>query len=232
METRLLVYSVVTMATLVGARAGIIYGVYTSPSLIPDNNAVGCANKAVVSNYPTSIIGVGVKLNISGGFNGDLYAYLSHEGVLLPLLNRVGVTGNGGGNDLGYADKGLSMMFRSDGAYEDIHFYQNHSPTYESGQLTGTWQPDGRNIDPLSARAAFDTADRLTFASFNGLNPNGTWTLFIADLSPGAQSQFVSWELSITAVPEPVDLALGFLAGTVLAASLARKRSNWRRKLF
>jgi hypothetical protein len=70
------------MATLVGARAGIIYGVYTSPSLIPDNNAVGCANKAVVSNYPTSIIGVGVKLNISGS-----------SGKCVPKLMEIGFDG-------------------------------------------------------------------------------------------------------------------------------------------
>jgi hypothetical protein len=96
--------------------------------------------------------------------------------------------------------------------------------------LTGTWQPDGRAIDPQSSPSAFDSASRVSFGSYNGLNPNGTWTLFIADMSAGAQSQLVSWELDITAVPEPVNVALGIFAGVFLVITLAR--SQQVRKLF
>lgn len=64
----------------------------------------------------------------------------------------------------------------------------------------------------------------MNFGSYNGLNPNGTWTLFIADLSGGGQSQLVSWELDITAVPEPVNLALGVFAGVFLVVILAKSR--------
>jgi hypothetical protein len=70
----------------------------------------------------------------------------------------------------------------------------------------------------------------VSFDSYNGLNPNGTWTLFIADLSAGAQSQLVSWELDITAVPEPVNVALGIFAGVFLVVTLAR--SQQLRKLL
>ena len=52
---------------------------------------------------------------------------------------------------------------------------------------------------------------------------NGTWTLFLADLSAGAQSQLVSWELDITAVPEPVNVALGIFAGVFLAVTLVSR---------
>ena len=65
---------------------------------------------------------------------------------------------------------------------------------------------------------------------YNGLNPNGTWTLFIADLSSGGQSTLVSWELDIAAVPEPVNVALGIFAGVFLVVTFAR--SQQVRKLF
>jgi hypothetical protein len=48
--------------------------------------------------------------------------------------------------------------------------------------------------------------------------------LFIADLSAGGQSQLVSWELDITAVPEPVNVALGIFAGVFLVATLVRSQ--------
>src|ERR1019366_4008189 len=90
------------------------------------------------------------------------------------------------------------------------------------GQWTGTWQPDGRAIDPQGAPSTFDSASRVNFGSYNGMNPNGTWTLFIADMSAGGQSELLSWELDITAVPEPVNVALGIFAGVFLAVTLAR----------
>ena len=213
----------ITLLTVLSARAGIIsYG--TQSGQIPDNSTVGLAATAIVSGYQPTITEVNVTLNITGEFNGDLYVYLSHGGVLLPLLNRVGVTGTGGGNGVGYLEKGLNLTL-DPAAANDVHFYRDYNPAYNgSGQLTGTWQPDGRNIDPASDPALFDSANRLTFASFNGLDPDGTWTLFIADLSPGGQSQLAGWALSVTAVPEPVNVALGFLAVAFLSTAVARSR--------
>ena len=46
------------------------------------------------------------------------------------------------------------------------------------------------------------TEPRLTsLASFNGLDPNGSWTLALQDVSFGGQSQVMGWGLQITAVP-------------------------------
>ncbi len=58
---------------------------------IPDGNLSGWSDLHTFSGIPAVIESVTVSLNICGGYNGDLYAYLSHEGALLPLLNRVGV---------------------------------------------------------------------------------------------------------------------------------------------
>ena len=49
-----------------------------------------------------------------------------------------------------------------------------------------------------------------------GYDPNNFWTLFLADTDPGGQDTLVSWTLTVTPVPEPVNVALvifGALAG-------------------
>ena len=226
MKSFSLIWSAAVMLAL-SAQGGIIYSSFPNSGNIPDGNPAGSSGTATVSGFLPSISDISVKLNISGGYNGDLYAYLSYGGVLVPLLNRVGVTS---GNAFGYGDSGFNITLSSAGA-NDVHNYGNYSPSFNgSGQLTGTWQPDGRAVDPLSAPSAFDSASRVNFGSFNGLDPNGTWTLFVADLSSGGQSQMVSWELDITAVvPEPVNVALGIFGGVSLLTVAARSRPVRRR---
>ncbi len=186
---------------------------------IPDGNPTGWFDSRTLSGISDfSIVDVSIGLHISGGFNGDLYAYISHDGVLIPLLNRVGVTATGGGSSFGYSDPGFNITLSSAGAH-DVHFYNNFGPTFSSGKLTGTWQPDGRAIDPNSSPSAFDSAGRIGFDSYANGNPNGAWTLFIADMAAGDQSQLLSWTLNISAVPEPVNVALGVFAGALLCGS-------------
>ena len=61
---------------------------------------------------------------------------------------------------------------------------------------------------------------------FNGLNPNGTWSLELWDNNMTFGNQLVSWSLDITAVPEPVNVALGVF-GMVFAIGTAL-RYFWR----
>jgi subtilisin-like proprotein convertase family protein len=53
-------------------------------------------------------------------------------------------------------------------------------------------------------------------ADFIGLDPNGNWTLFVADQNPGDTSTLQSWTLTITAVPEPSAALLSFLGAVLL----------------
>ena len=185
---------------------------------IPDGTPSGLSDLRTISSLVTSISAVTVTLNISGEFNGDLYGYLQHSSGFCVLLNRVGRTGS---DSHGYDNSGFSVTLSGTGSY-DVHLYQNYSPSYNgSGQLTGTWQPDGRNVDPGSA---LDTDARTaTFNSFNGLNAAGDWTLYFADTELGGTNMLNSWTLNLEGVPEPVNCALivfGCLAGTI---TLARK---------
>jgi len=187
---------------------------------VPDDNFSGVALTANLTGMSGFIANVTVSLDITGGFNGDLYAYLrGPNGGFSVLLNRVGVTS---GDAFGYSNTGFNVTFDDSISYDNIHFYQNFSYTLNSdGQLTGTWASDGRNIDPLSVPSAFAaTSPTSLLNSFDGTVPNGTWTLFLADLSGGGQSTVVNWALSIETVPEPSTYALFGIA--ILLA--ARKR--------
>jgi subtilisin-like proprotein convertase family protein len=193
----------------------------TPNAAVPDANPAGLASALNVSGMSGVTAGLTVALNITGGFNGDLYAYLlSPQGSLVVLFNRVGISS---GNSFGYGNTGFNVTLDS-AAVNNIHTYQSGSYSLNGGgQLTGTWAPDSRTIDPLAAPSAFDAAPTgSTLANLDGASPNGDWTLFIADLSGGGQSTLVSWGLTIVTVPEP---QTNTLLGGGLAAfwMLARK---------
>jgi subtilisin-like proprotein convertase family protein len=189
---------------------------------IPDTDSSGYVNSQTISegtqgNYlggNLSVADVVVRLDVSGGWNGDLYAYLRHETVggtgFAVLLDRVGTTaGNPLGSGLnGFGSDGDRSPFRltDSASYSDVH--GGSSPTY-AGQLTGTWQVD-------------QSGGANSLVSFHELNPVGTWSLFVADLSGENVSTLNSWGLEITAVPEPVDVALSVFAAILLVVYVAR----------
>jgi subtilisin-like proprotein convertase family protein len=190
---------------------------------IPDNDSNGCSDSRTVVGMPGVIADVNVTLDISGGYNGDIYAWLSHGSGLAVLLNRVGISSS---NAVGYANQGFgsdaqqAQFTLDDQAAQDVHFYQSVEDSLNPVRmLTGRCQPDGRVIDPGSLAALFELAPRPNLLSaFNNLDPNGEWTLYIADLSPGGESTLNGWGLEITLVPEPASttlLALGLAAGAV-----------------
>jgi hypothetical protein len=93
--------------------------------------------------------------------------------------------------------------------------------------LMGTWQPDAREVDP---GLVVDTDPRSAFLSnFTGLNANGTWTLFLADLESGGTSALDSWGLEITGVPEPQQYALTIGLGLIAFAFWRNQRKRRKR---
>lgn len=177
---------------------------------IPDNDSSGLVRTGTVLMNVASIDLITVTLETSGGWNGDLYAYLHHSSGFSVLVNRPGVTA---ANPAGSAGSGINAVF-ADAAPADVH----NAP----GSITGTWQPDGRNLDPSFV---LDTTPRTTMLSgFNGLDPNGTWTLFIADLAAGDEATLISWGVTITGeiIPEPATAAM--VTFTAAAGLLRRSR--------
>jgi hypothetical protein len=195
---------------------------FANGGVIPDGDINGWQDTRTVSGFLGGdlITDVNVQLNISGGYNGDLYGYLVHSSGFAVLLNRVGRTS---GNTYGYGDAGFTGVWLSDQGSVDIH---NYGGNHGAAVGPGTWQPDARATDPATV---LDTDARTAYLSgFNNLGPNGQWTLYFADLSPVYQSQITGWSLEITAVPEPVTMALGIfgvLFGAVQGVRYLRRKT-------
>lgn len=167
------------LAAALAARADITITTNGVGGIVPDNNLSGWANTLTLSGYAGyTVSDVNVTLELTGGWNGDLYAYLVHDTGFSVLLNRVGVLANG---SVGYGNAGLNITLDDAAANGNIH-------TYAAGTITGgaLWQPDGRNISPLTAGGTlFGTASTAFLSSFNGLNPDGEWALYVAGREPG-----------------------------------------------
>jgi hypothetical protein len=181
------------------AHAGIIYSPFANSGDIPNG---------------------GVKLQISKG-NGELYAYLSDDGVLVPVSSRIAV---GSGSLLGSSEAGLDNLTLSDSGSANIHVAGN-------GVSSGTYKPKGQDTCALRSAASFNGRDdSILFGDPSlgcvGLESNRTWTLFLGDLRVRARSQERDSSLEITAVPKEGNLPLGMVAGVgvFLVAVLARSR--------
>jgi len=212
-----IILGAIMMATLVGtAQATLItYSSGTLNEAIPDGNLVGITESTTISgvpspsaDYTSTIQNVDVNLDISGGYNGDLYAYLVLQNgstTTAMLLNRIGTSGSDSwGND----GSGMDVTLSSSGALGNIH----NAPF---ANLTGTYQPDGVT----------------TLAAFNGLDMNGIWTLYLVNMVSGDPSILVSWGLDITptpttppifSVPEPTTIIAGALLLLPFGASTMR----------
>jgi subtilisin-like proprotein convertase family protein len=83
--------------------------VFNVGSTIPDEDLNGIQNSQTISGFSGNISDVNVTLEISGGFNGDFYAYLSHNNTAAILLNR---SGRSGTNNPGYPDGVLASVRR------------------------------------------------------------------------------------------------------------------------
>jgi subtilisin-like proprotein convertase family protein len=181
---------------------------------IPDATTTGLSSTIEVSGVEGAVSNLTVFLGISGGYNGELYGFLSGDnGGFAVLLNRVGKTAS---DPLGYGDAGFNVIFSDTAA--DIHLYGGNG----GNPLTGTWQPDGRQTDPQLVLGTDPQTAML--GSFNNLGPNGTWTLFLSDLANENISTLVNWGFEFQAVPEP-----GTIQFLVAFGGLAAAGGWWRR---
>jgi hypothetical protein len=202
---KLLISTLLAAAATWSAQATLFFGwtngvnaTFANGGIVSDNDYSGWTDSRIISGQSGTIQNLSVSVNLSGGWNGDLYAYLvNSSGGFAVLLDRVGFTGTG----FGFGTAGMNVWLTDSGA------------------------------DPVIETAEFPTVggsySRLGYtgslSSF--LNPNGTWTLFIADLSGGSLSTVQNWglQLDIVAIPEVETWIAAALAGAFGAFWLNRQ---------
>ena len=189
---------------------------------VPDGSATGWSDSRALSiPADQTVTDVNVSVSLSGGWNGDLYAYLTHPsapGVAI-LLNRSGRTG---ANAFGFGDNLLTVTLDDGAANGDAHFYQSAVSYQTAISTNASFQPDGRPANPFTVDGTEPRTAMLSL--FNGMNPStGNWTLFVADLSSGDVSTITNWGLTVTTVPEPGAAGLLLLSG---AAWFSRRRTR------
>lgn len=189
-------------------QAGLYIESFSPNATIPEGNPVGLIFADTVSGIPSGSIlsGLIVTLDVSGGYNGDFVISLrAPNGGSVSLLDQPGVTG---GNPYGYGGSGLNLTL-SDAALNSIQ----STPETPGAVVTGTYQAAG------------------SLSALYGSPANGNWSLYFADVGTGAGSPTLnSFSLEITAVPEPVNMALGVFAAAGLLIQGGRTWRQWCRK--
>jgi subtilisin-like proprotein convertase family protein len=221
MKKAIFLSAVALLALAQTAQASFSYN-FIENAVIPDGDLNGAAFTHQLTDVggalPGAITDLNVTLNLSGGYNGDLYAYLVHSTGFTVLLNRIGRSGTSGP---GYSGSSLYVSLDDAGALGDIHTYGGGALTPPDGPpatSAASYQPDGRTADPLTGNMT--PLGSTTLSSFNGLLGTGAWTLYLADVSGGDVSTLNSWTLEIAAVPEPASwleasVAVLFLGGAL-----------------
>jgi len=75
--------------------------------------------------------------------------------------------------------------------------------------------------------ATFSGTSGSPGTGFNGLNPNNTWGLVLWDNGTSKiENQLLGWTLDITAVPEPVNVALAIFGGMAAVGGLFSARRS------
>jgi hypothetical protein len=139
----------ITILFLAGALHLSAFAVVSSTSVenifatIPDGDLNGISSQ-LLTGLSGSIGDVNVTLSISGGFNGDYYAYLLHNGTSAILLNR---TGRSALNGVGYSDRrpGSPLMIRQRTMCTFIELFRSRSTAAGSLRARGS-QMDARLI--------------------------------------------------------------------------------------
>ena len=226
MHTQTYIKAVVLFLLLVSTSVGavLIEQNWAVNTAIPDNDDTGLADTVVISSMADTIVSIEVDLKISGvsssspAFGGDLFVTLQNEDSgFAVLLNRVGKTST---NPFGFDMNGFDVTFTSTG--DDIHLAEDHSPSFDSeDRLIGDWGVDGRNVDP---DVVLDTDPRTAgLDTIVGSDPNGSWTLFVADTSANGTATLDSWGVTIQAIPEPNFFAM---LGSILALVMFIRREK------
>ncbi len=218
--------------TLCASAQAVIVNFNNVNVTIPDGNPGGILHSQLVTGINmVSLTDLNVWLDIEtlpGGtgpmYNGDLYVGLSYGTQFSVLLSRVG---RADVNSTGYGDSGFGAGFvLDDQAANDVHTYRIVTGLLNA-PLTGSWQPSGRSspsVTPGTEVTGTTRSASSMLSVFNGMDPNGEWTLFLMDMETGGEAQLKSWGLEFVGVPEPEEYGYVVGGALIVAATLRQAR--------
>lgn len=199
--------------------------------VLPDGTGTGYVDTRTVTTLPASVQELRVRLTLEGTqggmWNGDIYATVQYQATptatptaYAVLLNRTGRDTGSPDDDLGYEDNGFDVSFGATGP--DIHTYRVVTTPPAGAGVTGNWSADGRDVDPFDV--AIGSARTAGLGAFQGINPNGLWTLYVEDTTSGGVAKLARWGLEWTPVPVPEPEAFAAVAGALLMGVAWRLR--------
>jgi hypothetical protein len=226
MKSLLLTVVVGTLGgAFLSAQAATISGTLSNLNLtIPDASTGTVLPSTIVLNSGGQLISsLRISVTVTGGSNGDLYILLEHGGKSSVLVNRPGLDTTVASSSYGSPSRGLNVTF-FDAAPVDLKtsIPMSLDASYGAGgandgqaQVTGVFQPDGRDVSPFSADLNSPATATRTLAEFNNMAVDGPWTLSLVRIDSLETSTLESWSVEATSstvtVPEP---------GTVLPSML------------
>ncbi len=153
-----------------------------TPVPIPDNDPTGATSTINVAGVGTSLWDVNVTVNIPHTFAGDLdFTLTSPSGTVVTLS-----TDNGGSND---------------NVFDGTTFDDQADPNSQIPYAVAPNQVVDHTYANLVVATSLTPEEPL--AAFNGLNPNGIWTLMVVDDAGGDTGTITSWSLEITTFAAP-----------------------------
>ena len=157
------------------------YSASSVPVAIPDSPTV--VNTITVGGGTNSITSLTLTLNLTHTWDSDLDIVL-----VAPSGDYINLSTDNGGS----GDNYTATIFSNAGAGVI------GSTGFNTAPFTGTFRPEGLLNGwagvPLVPGAGTNRAD---FASFNGQNANGTWTLLIDDDTGGDTGNLLGWSITV-----------------------------------
>ena len=182
----------------------------SAPILVPDPNRIATFQDGPAYPYPSQNLVSGLtgqvgRVTIS--LFGFLHTYPHDVSVLL-----VGPT-SASTLLLSHADANSTLTSPIDITFDDLA----STPFPASGPMSpGDWQPSAYSPSPIFSNPAPAGPYTAALNTFNGLNPNGTWSLYILDDGSGDTGSIAGgWSINftnVTPVNQVVDLGLSVVA--------------------